>query len=88
MDARAERTANPAVEASGVAVVSRLLSLGFSAPDEETLEHLRRLTVLGARTVADESLAECLADLEHALDGDSLLDELRPAYEALFGGAV
>jgi TorA maturation chaperone TorD len=77
-----------AVEPTGVAVVSRLLSVGFSPPDEETLEQLRRLTVLGARTVADEGLAECLADLEHALDDDDLLDELRPSYEAVFGGAV
>jgi TorA maturation chaperone TorD len=76
------------VEPAGVAVVSRLLSLGFSAPDEESLEQLRRLTVLAARTVAEPGLAECLGDLEHALDDDDLLDELAPAYEELFGGAV
>jgi TorA maturation chaperone TorD len=83
-----DRPTGAVVEATGIAVVSRLLSLGFSPPDEQGLEHLRRLTVLGARTVADEGLAECLADLEHALDDDDLLEELRPAYEALFGGAV
>jgi TorA maturation chaperone TorD len=71
-----------------VAIVSRLLSLGFSAPDDETLEQLRRLTVLAARTVAEPGLAECLADLEHALDDDDVLDELERAYEELFGGAV
>jgi TorA maturation chaperone TorD len=76
------------VEPTGVAVVSRLLSLGFSAPDEETLEQLRRLTVLAARTVAEPGLAECLADLEHALDDDDVLAELEAAYEELFDGAV
>jgi TorA maturation chaperone TorD len=75
-------------ETTGVAVVSRLLSLGFSPPDEESLEQLRRLTVLAARTVADDGLAEVLADLELALDDDDVLDDLRPAYEALVGGAV
>ena len=77
-----------AVEPTGVVLVSRLLSLGFTPPDAETLEQLRRLTVLAARTVAEPGLAECLGDLEHALDADDLLGELAPAYEELFGGAV
>ena len=75
-----------AVESTGVAIVSRLLSLGFSPPDETTLEQLRRLTVLAARTVEDAGLAELLVEL--ALDDDELLDELRASYEALFGGSV
>ena len=58
-----------------------LLSLGFSAPDEETIEQLRRLTVLAARTVGELGLAECLADLEHALGQEDLLESLPPAYE-------
>jgi putative dimethyl sulfoxide reductase chaperone len=76
------------VEPTGAAVVSRVLSLGFSPPDEESLEQLRRLTVLAGRIVTEPGLAECLGDLEHALDSDDLLDELAPAYEELFGGAV
>ena len=76
------------VEPTGVAIVSRLLSLGFSPPDEAAVEQLRRLTVLAARTVADDGLAELFVQLELALDDDELLDELRVSYEALFGGAV
>lgn len=79
---------SPVVEPTGVAVVSRLLSLGFTPPDEEGLEQLRRLTVLSARTVQEEGLAELLGELEHLLDDDDVLDELAPEYEALFGGAV
>jgi TorA maturation chaperone TorD len=74
--------------AVGFALVARLLSIGFSAPDEEGVEGLQRLAALGARTVPDEGLAECLADLEHALEGEGVLAELAPAYEFLFGGAV
>jgi TorA maturation chaperone TorD len=72
----------------GLAVLYRLLSLGFSAPDEHTLEQLRRLTVFGARHAPEEGLAEILGELELALDDDDLLPELRDAYEALFGGGV
>jgi TorA maturation chaperone TorD len=75
-------------EALGFALVSRLLSIGFSPPDEESLHGLRRLAALGTSAVGDDGLAECLADLEHALGDDGLLEELAPAYEALFGGAV
>lgn len=75
-------------EPGGLAVLYRLVSLGFSPPDAETLEQLRRLTVLGARWAPEEGLAETLGELEHALDDDDLLPELQAAYEALFGGAV
>jgi TorA maturation chaperone TorD len=75
-------------EALGFALVCRLLSIGFSPPDDEALGILRRLAALGAVTVRDEGLAECLADLEHALQEEGLLVELAPAYESLFGGAV
>lgn len=75
-------------EQDGLAVLYRLLSLGFSPPDEETLEQLRRLTVLGTRWAPEEGLAETLGELEHALDDDDLLPELQSEYEALFGGAV
>jgi putative dimethyl sulfoxide reductase chaperone len=76
------------VEPTIVALVSRLLSVGFSAPDEQVVEQLRRLTALAGRTVGEPGLAECLADLERALDGHDLVEELGPAYEELFGGAV
>jgi TorA maturation chaperone TorD len=81
-------TDTTAGETLGFALVSRLLSIGFSPPDEDVVGELRRLAVLGASTVADAGLAECLADLEHALAADGLLEELAPAYDSLFGGAV
>jgi TorA maturation chaperone TorD len=71
-----------------LAVLYRLLSIGFSSPDAETLEQLRRLTVLAARRAPEEGLADALGELELALDDDDLLAELQADYEALFGGAV
>jgi DMSO reductase family type II enzyme chaperone len=71
-----------------LAVLYRLLSLGFTPPEEETLEQVRRLTVFSARRASEEGLGETLAELEHELDGDDLLGELQAEYERLFGGAV
>lgn len=66
----------------------RLLSLGFTPPDAESLEQLRRLTVFCARHAGEQGLAECLAELEHCLDDDDVLEQLRAEYETLFGGDV
>jgi TorA maturation chaperone TorD len=77
-----------ATETAGLAAGLRLVSLGFTAPDEESLEQLRRLTVFCARHAREEGLAELLGELEHELDDDGVLDELAPEYQELFGGAV
>jgi TorA maturation chaperone TorD len=77
-----------AVEPSSPAALYGLLSLGLTPPDEETLEQMRRLTVFGARHAAEEGLAECLLELELALDDDDLLPVLQAEHQALFGGAV
>lgn len=75
-------------EAAYLPAAFRLLSLAFTPPDDTILEQLRRLTVFTARHAPDESLAELLAEVEHLLDDDDLLEQLVPEYEALFGGAV
>ena len=77
-----------AISVELLAVLYRLLSLGFTSPDEETVEQARRLCVLGARHVQEDGLAELLGELEHALDDDDLLDELQAEHDLLFGGAV
>jgi TorA maturation chaperone TorD len=74
--------------AGTLAVLYRLLSLGFTPPDEETLEQVRRLCVLGARHAEEEGLAELLGELGHSLDDDELLPKLQAEHDALFGGAV
>lgn len=75
-------------ETAALAAGLRLLSFGFTKPDAESLEQLRRLTVFCARHARGESLAELLGELEHELDDDDLLDELAAEYEELFGGSV
>lgn len=77
-----------ATEGVELAAGLRLLSLGFTAPDEEGIEQIRRLTVLCARHAQEEGLAEILTELEHELDDDGVLESMRPEYEALFGGIV
>lgn len=77
-----------AEETAGLAAGLRLLSLGFTPPDEQSLEQLRRLTVFAARHAREEGLAEALGELEHALDDDDLLEPLAAEHEALFGGSV
>ena len=77
-----------AEDTAGVAAGFRLLSLGFTPPDEDSLEQLRRLTVFAARHAREEGLAEALGELELLLDDDDLLPELAAEHEALFGGSV
>lgn len=77
-----------ATETAALAAGFRLLSLGFSAPDEESFEQVRRLTVFSARHAREEGLAELLAELEHELDDDAVLDEIAAEHERLFGRDV
>lgn len=71
-----------------LAVLYRLLSLGLTPPDEDTLEQVRRLTVFCARHAPEEGLGECLAELETVLDDDDILAGLQAEHQALFGGSV
>ena len=79
------------VAGEGVELVAawRLLSLGFTAPDEETLAEIEALAgALLDRPEAESAVAQQLVDLLAGLGDGEAVDELAGAYQALFGGEV
>ncbi len=76
----------------GVELVAfwRLLSLGFTAPDEETLAEIEALAdaLLERSGGEDDPAAPALVELLAALGPGDSPDQLAGAYQALFGGEV
>jgi len=76
----------------GVELVAtwRLLSLGFTAPDEEILAEIEALgeALLERAEAAEDPAAPALVELLAALGPGHLVEELAAAYQALFGGEV
>jgi len=77
---------------AGVELVAawRLLSLGFTAPDEETLAEIEALgeAILERAEGGDDPTAPALVELLAALGRGDSVEELAGAYQALFGGEV
>lgn len=77
---------------AGVELVAawRLLSLGFTAPDEETLAEIEALgeALLERAEGGDDPTAPALVELLAALGRGDSVEELAGAYQALFGGEV
>jgi len=77
---------------AGVELVAawRLLSLGFTAPDEETLAEIEALgeALLERADGGDDPTAPALVELLAALGLGDSVEELAGAYQALFGGEV
>lgn len=77
-----------AIDPTGIVLVSRLLSVGFTPPDDGSVEEMSVLTALAGRRACEEGLAELLAELELALNDEGAVAQLPAEYEGLFGGAV
>ena len=76
-------------EGVGLVALWRVLSLGFTAPDEETLAEIEALAdALLDRPEAESAVAQQLVDLLAGLGDGEAVDELAGAYQALFGGEV